>query len=156
MNDQQNQGKKDETTMDQVALLSFVDSLLKERKGPPLSPEQLPKVRLALLNEINEAINLHLIGRLDDVGKEELNKMLDANVSNDALNGFFEKKIPKLDSEVAVVLLNFRAAYLYEPEQNVIPEVKNHTPIPPTQSSLNDNENVIPAPLPPSFDKNLN
>lgn len=156
MNDQQNQGKKDEGTMDQVALLSFVDSLLKERKGSPLKPEEVPKVRLALLNEINEAINTHLIGRLDDAGKEELNKMLDANVSNDALNDFFEKKIPKLDSEVAVVLLNFRAAYLYEAKEQPLPPVENISPQTTTQPQTNNTTSVMPAPLPPSPEKTIN
>ena len=154
MNDQNNQGTKDQGTLDQVALLSFVDSLLAERKGTPLKTEELPKIRLALLNEINEAINLHLIGRLDDAGKEELDKMLDANVSNDVLNDFFEKKIPKLDSEVAVVLLNFRAAYVYEKKEEVIPPVQDIMTQQPT--AVETSPGIMPAPLPPVSDKTVN
>ena len=98
--------------MDQAALLAFVNKLIKE-KNPDVSESDLPKVRSALLKELNDMINAKLVGWLSDKDKEALNGLFDKNASNKEIDDFFIKKIPFLQAKLASVMLDFRAAYLY-------------------------------------------
>ena len=101
---------------DQVALLSFVDNLIKEKNDQSVKPDALPQVKAALLNELNQMINTHMVAILSDVDQRELDVLLKNKVSDEELDNFFKKKIPNLTAELASVLLDFRAAYLYKPE----------------------------------------
>ncbi len=64
-----------------------------------------------LLKQLNEMINTHMINLLSDKDKIELDKLLDNNASNEELDKFFERKILNLKSEIASVLLDFRASF---------------------------------------------
>ena len=98
---------------DQIALLTFIDDIIKERKDPDVKPENISQVKAVLLKEVNDSINRHLISLISEKDQVELDELLEKNVTDDELNEFFLKKIPQLEAEIASVLLNFRAAYLY-------------------------------------------
>jgi hemoglobin-like flavoprotein len=46
---------------DQVALLSFIEDILKEKNDSTIKPEALPQVKAALLKELNYMINTHMV-----------------------------------------------------------------------------------------------
>lgn len=100
---------------DQVALLSFVENLIKEKNDQSIKPESLPQIKAALLSELNQMINTHMVAILSDVDQRELDVLLKNKVTDDELDNFFKKKIPNLTAELASVLLDFRAAYLFKP-----------------------------------------
>ena len=100
--------------VDDVVLLSFIDDILTERTDLKLTEEEKPKVQAALLKEVNEAINTHLVSVLSETDQQELNTFLDKDPSNEELTGFFKQKILNLPTEIATALINFRAAYLFE------------------------------------------
>ncbi len=116
---------------DQMAIQTFVDKLIEERKDPEVTAANMPVVRSLLIKKVNEAINEHFISLLNDSDVEELDKLLEADIPDGELNEFFRKKIQNISVEVATALLNFRAAYLYpvwkkqQEEQNkVVPTEK--------------------------------
>jgi len=96
---------------DQVALLSFVENLIKE-KNDPIKPDALPQVKVAMLNELNEMINTRMVRLLDAPDQRELDILLKNKVSDEELDKFFEKKIHNLTVELESVLIDFRVAYL--------------------------------------------
>ncbi|MFA6005898.1 MAG: hypothetical protein WC775_05450 [Patescibacteria group bacterium] len=106
--------KNKSTLMDDVALLSYIDDILAERTDLNLTEVEKPKVKAALLKEVNEAINTHLVSALSEKDQQELNAFLDKNPTDEELTAFFKQRIPNLSSEIATALLNFRAAYLFE------------------------------------------
>ena len=97
---------------DQVALLSFIDNLIKEKNDPTIKPEQLPNIKAALLTELNEMINTRMVTLLSEVNQRQLDALMDRNATDEELDDFFVKKIPNLSAEIASVLMDFRAAYL--------------------------------------------
>ena len=118
---------------DQVALLSFIEELLKEKNDSTIKPEALPQVKVALLKELNDMINTHMVAILSEADQRELNILLKNKASVEELDKFFEQKIPNLTAELASVLIDFRTAYLLP-----LPgEKKEDLPPPP------------PAPVPP-------
>lgn len=148
-NKSQDGQKDDKKIMDQVALLSYVDDLIKERKDPDVKPENMADVRGLLLKEVNNAINVHLIGLISEKDQVELDELLDKNVPDDELNQFFIKKIPNLEVEIASALLNFRAAYLYP-----LSDVPDKLPVAPLEDKSKE-EFVpdLPPPAPVTFKK---
>lgn len=97
---------------DQVALLSFVENLIKEKNDLTVKPEALPQVKAALLNELNQMINTHMVAILSDADQRELDILLKNKVPDEELDKFFSEKIPNLTAELASVLIDFRTAYL--------------------------------------------
>ncbi len=114
-NDKTSFNSQPQSVRDQVALLSFVENLIKEKNDPTIKPESLPQVKVALLNELNQMINTRMIAILSDSDQRELDILLKNKVPDEELDKFFSEKIPNLTAEIASVLLNFRAAYLYQP-----------------------------------------
>jgi hypothetical protein len=114
---------------DQVALLSFVENLIKE-KNDPIKPDALPQVKVALLNELNEMINTRMVRLLDDHDQRELDILLKNNVPDEELDKFFEKKIPNLTVELASVLIDFRVAYLLPIDKITTPQIPPPAPVP--------------------------
>ena len=112
MNNQNSQTGNKKGTVDQAALLHFIDDLIKERKDANVTPKVLSSTRALLLRELNTDINTHMINLLNNNQKKELSALLDKNVTDDKLNDFFVRKIPNVDIEIAKVMLQFRAAYL--------------------------------------------
>jgi len=98
---------------DQLAMDTFVNKLIDERKDPEVTPETRPVVYKLLMTKANEAINEHFISLLSDEEVQELDKLLTANIPDKELNDFFRSKIENVSIEIATALLNFRAAYLY-------------------------------------------
>ena len=142
---------------DQLALLTFVDTLIRDRKDPRVNEKNMPQIRELLLKEINEAVNTHLISLLRDKEQAELTVLLDKNATDDDLNAFFKKNILNFEVEMATALLNFRAAYIYPAQsafvkqgeevvktapQIVVPEKKVSSP------SQNDDLGPPPPPAP--------
>ncbi len=111
-----NQATSNKAVGDQIALLTFIDDIIKERKDPNVKPENISQVKAVLLKEVNDSINRHLISLISEKDQVELDELLEKNITDDELNEFFLKKIPQLEAEIASVLLNFRAAYLYQPQ----------------------------------------
>ncbi len=130
----QNKAPSDKAMADQAALLSYVDDLVRDRKDPTVNDQNIKLVKAALLQEVNNDINLQMIKLLSDMDKVKLDELLDKNPSDDELNQFFMDKIPNLEQEIAAVLLNFRAAYLLP--------VMGETPVVPSES-------LSPPPPPP-------
>lgn len=128
---QQDMDKYKSSLQDQMAIKSFVDKLIEERKDPEVTAENLPVVRSLLIKKVNEAINEHFISLLSDTDVAELDKLLEGNIPDTQLNEFFKKKIDNISVEVATALLNFRAAYLYpvwkkqQEEQNKVTVIEN-------------------------------
>lgn len=113
---------------DQLALLTFVDNLIRERKDPRVNESNMAQIRELLLKQINEEVNTHLVVLLQDKDQAELSVLLDKNVSNDELNTFFKNKIPNFEVEMAAALLNFRSAYLYQPPKTDSPTINQSLP----------------------------
>ena len=97
---------------DQVALISFIDNLIKEKNDSSIKTEALPQVKVALLNELNQMINTHMVAILSDIDQRELDILLKNKVSDEELDKFFSEKIPNLIAELASVLVDFKTAYL--------------------------------------------
>lgn len=110
--DNTNTQKKDQAMMDQAALISFVDKMIEDKKDPNLKSEDLPNVKMMLLQQVNEDINTHLIALLSEQDQLGLDDLLNKNASDDELNKFFMDKIPNVETEIAAVLVNFRNAYM--------------------------------------------
>lgn len=135
---------------DQAALLSFVDELIRERKDPNINDKNREQMRAFLLQQVNEAINTHLITLLSEEDQKELDILLDKNVSNQELDEFFKRKIPNLTVEIATALINFRAAYLYPVVKKELENEKNSN----QQDQLSNNcSQDLPPPAPVSFKK---
>ena len=98
--------------MDQVALVSFVDDLIRDRKDPNVTDANMADIRATLLKKVNEEINIHMINCLTDKERIELDALLDKNPGDKELHEYFISKIPNLSVEIASVMLRFRAAYL--------------------------------------------
>lgn len=97
---------------DEMVLLAFVDELIAAKKDPSITQDNLQQVRQTLFNEVNDSINSHLIGLMNEENQIELDKLLDDEVSDDVLNAFFVKTIPQLENEITQALVNFREVYL--------------------------------------------
>lgn len=142
---------KEQAVKNQIALLSFVDDLIKARTDQKYAEKDLPNIKTLLLKEVNDAINTHLVSLLTEKDQLELDKFLDQNPTDDQLDDFFRKKIPNLEVEIASVLLNFRAAYLYpltvqktEDRERKTEEKAAESPV---KRSLPPAPPVAPAPL---------
>lgn len=146
----------EKTVKDQIALLSFVDEIIKERKDPTTTQENLQKVREILLKQVNDAINRQLIGLLTDKDQIELDDLLEKNVKDEEIDSFFAKKIPNLESEIASILLNFRAAFLYPVRDRLQQEAQQKSnsqnmqpPPPPDPAPVENGSSFLPpAPVP--------
>lgn len=124
-------------TRDQASLAAFVESLIKEKNDPNVTPQSILNVVEVLLGELDDQINTHLVNLLPEEKQKELERLLDNEAQDSELDSFFEKSIPNLESEIAAVLLNFRAGYLAIPKPQSSP-VKN--------VSTELVENLTPAP----------
>lgn len=152
------QSQNDQALADQAALLSYVDDLIRDRKDPSVNDSNRDVVRQLLLKEVNDEINLRLVNLLSEENQKVLEEMLDKNASDEEINKFFMDKIPNLESEMAAVLLNFRATYLLPVAEQLAAEAeaKNHTPVntsdlTPQSSDLGETlEPLPPAPVPES------
>ncbi|MFA6532411.1 MAG: hypothetical protein WCT22_00260 [Patescibacteria group bacterium] len=131
--DKNNLNNQPQSIRDQVALLSFIEDLLKEKNDSTIKPEALPQVKAALLKELNDMINTHMVAILPEADQRELNILLKNKVAVEEIDKFFEEKIPNLAAELASVLIDFRTAYLL--------------PLPPTKKE--DLTPPPPAPVPP-------
>ncbi|MBI3620233.1 hypothetical protein HY214_03780 [Candidatus Roizmanbacteria bacterium] len=138
----------DMAVKDQVALVSFVDDLIKARPDLKLKPAEIPAVRQTLLQEVNEAINTHLIQVLPDQDQQELDVLLQKNATDVELNAFFSQKIPDLSTEIATALLNFRAAYLLPVNKDQAAALKDFaaSPPPPAAKPAPADEEILPPP----------
>jgi len=100
---------------DQIAFMSFIDDLIKEKNDPDIKPEQLPQIKTLLLKELNEKVNLHLVSLLSERDQLELDELFNKNASDEEIDNFFQAKVPNLIPEMTAVLLEFRNTYLYTP-----------------------------------------
>lgn len=150
MDDQTQQKKDDQAVRDQVALVSFIDDLLKEKNDQSIKPDALPKVKEMLLKQLNEMINIHMISLLSEKDQTELDKLLDSNASNEELDKFFESKIFNLKSEIASVLLDFRASFLglYKKSEDKESKEEQANQAQTDNNEKEELENPQPAPVP--------
>jgi len=129
-NQNQNNQPLDQKTRNEVALLSYVNDLLREYTDPDIKPEDVSKAREILLIEVQDFINHHFLDLLSDEKQIEFGKVLDESPTEEKVNQFLENNILHLEQEVAKALFEFRAIYLAK---------KNSQPSPP--------ESLKPAPL---------
>jgi len=80
---------------DQVALLAFIDDLIKEKNDPAIKSEALPQVKTALLNELNQMITTHTVAILSETDQRELDILLKNKTADEELDKFFLEKIRK-------------------------------------------------------------
>lgn len=129
---------QDQGTADQAALLAYVEQMIKDSGDPS---QDTPANKEELLKSINDEINRHLVDLLSQADQEELNSMLDRDVSDDELNNFFSAKIPNIDEEIAATLLDFRTMYLNPISGQDITEPQN------VQTESSEPESLDPAPI---------
>jgi len=98
---------------DQMAMDTFVNNLIDERKDSEITPATRPALYKLLMTKVNEAINEHFVSLLNDEEVKELDKLLTEHIPDKQLNDFFRSKIDNISVEIATALLNFREAYLY-------------------------------------------
>jgi|SRR3989339_916574 len=115
---------------DQVAFMSFIDDVLKEKNDVSLTADQLTQIKTLLLKELNEKVNTHLVALLSEKDQIELDELLSKNVNDEELDKFFQTKIPNLIPEMTSVLLNFRMDYLYTPAAKKSEEMLMPSPAP--------------------------
>lgn len=121
---------------DQVAFMSFIDDILKEKNDTSLTPDQLTQTKTLLLKDLNEKINTHVIALLPEKDQLELDDLLNKNISDEELDKFFQTKIPNLIPEMTSVLLEFRNAYLYSPVAKATSQLDVPIPAPVANSSV--------------------
>lgn len=109
---------------DQFALLTFIEDIIKERKDPNITDQNLPKIKEMLLEELNDSINRHMISLISEKDQLLLDEMLEKNISDDEVDTFFRRVIPNFEAEIAAVLLKFRAGYLYPVKDRILQEKK--------------------------------
>lgn len=144
--------QNNEALMDEAAILSFIGDLIQEKRDPNITEENLPQVKEMLLQEVNNAINTHLVNLLSEQDQIELDGLLDKDPSDEELNQFFLQKIPNLEIEIAAALLNFRAAYLYPVTQDTQGAASLQSPIDIQQQPEEEDLSAfapLPAPLAP-------
>lgn len=122
--------KQNASMMDQAALESFVDEMITARKDPFVNDQNREQVKVALLKELHEDVNLHLINLLSEKDQVELDELLDKNPQDSELNAFLVGKIPNIQDEVAAALVQFRQAYL-------LPVTGGQEEVPSTESTTN-------------------
>lgn len=147
--------------MDQVALVTFVDDLIRDRKDPNVTEKNMAEVRAMLLKKVNEEINTHMINCLSDQQKVDLDAILDKNPTDKELHEYFISKIPNLSVEIASVMLRFRAAYLLPVTANaelesvskgsssVVSPVSDENVVNKKEDTIDPLEDMRPAPYPP-------
>lgn len=146
MTDQNTPVKDDKKIRDEIALLSFVDKIIKEKNDPSIKPEELPQLKAFLLQQVHDAINRQLIAALPEKDQMLLDQLLDKNPVDGEINEFLIKQIPNIEAEITVALLNFRAAYLY-PQGQAKPIAANQAVIKPQTSKIEEDIPAPPAPL---------
>jgi len=99
-----------EAIKDQIVLLSLVDDLIKNNCH--IKPEEIPKVRITLLNQANERVFTHLVGLLSERDQKELDTFLEGVPSNKEMWRFISHKIPNLEGQIVNAFLQFRDSYL--------------------------------------------
>lgn len=98
--------------VNEQALESFVDELIKAKNSPEVTDETRAEVKQMLMNDVLQGINAHLVSLLSDEDVEHLNEMLDREATDEELNAYFTEKIPNTQDEIAKALVNFRDGYL--------------------------------------------
>lgn len=149
-NTQQMVPSDNQSMMDEAAILSFIDDLIRDKNDSTITPGNVSQVREMLLEEVNNAINTHLVNLLSEPGQIQLDQLLDKDPSDDELNQFFLQKIPNLEIEIAAALLNFRSAYLYpvtQPERQFDNFGSPQSPGA-TEDNRNDDASYLPLPAP--------
>ena len=110
-----NQPVLDQKTRNEVALISYVNDLMKEYTDPVIRPEDIGKAREMLLVEVQDFINRHFLSLLSDEKQLEFGKVLDENPTEEkgylrsAVDSEFYQKINS--QEVAGAIISFRAHY---------------------------------------------
>jgi len=135
---------------DQLALLTFVDNLIRDRKDPRVDESNTPQIREILLKQINEAVNTHLVSLLNDKDQAELSLLLDKDVSDDELNKFFKSKIVNFEVEMAAALLNFRTAYISPAQSDFVKQADEAAKIAEKKPVEPQKAGDLGAPLPPA------
>lgn len=143
--DDQQKPKKDQGLADQVALLSFIDTLITQKKDPNVNEKNMNQVRALLMKELNDDINEHLIQLLTEKDQLAMEDLLDKNPTDEEITSFYQQKVPNLTAEIASVMLNFRAAYLGLSRGQAQQQAQ-------TQAATDGGEDptLIPAPISPS------
>ncbi len=137
--------KDDKKIRDEIALLSFVDRIIKEKNDPMAKQEELPRLKAFLLQQVHDSINRTLIAALPEKDQILLDELLDKNPADGQINEFLIKHIPNIEAEITVALLNFRAAYLY-PQGQPKPATTNQTVVKPQTAKMDEDLPAPPAP----------
>lgn len=97
---------------DDVALLSFIDELIKEKKDPNINEKNIAAVRITLLENLKEMIYTRLVSMLSLEKQKELQQILDNNGKDEEIDQIFAKNIPNIEAVIASILIDFKIAYL--------------------------------------------
>ncbi len=108
----QNKSKMESSPFpDKSVRIGFIEGLMSVKSDPNLTPKQKEAVKMALLAELNQMINLRLIRLMSEREQRELECILEKNASDKELDQFFMKKIPNLKEEIYMEMHYFRTVY---------------------------------------------
>lgn len=118
--------KLKKTVTDEVALLTYVDEIIDEMRDPRITPADRPRMRAAMLDELRNDINTHIVNLLTEQEQIEMDKLFADKAPLSRIDEFMHEKIPNIDIETAAVMLNFKAGYLTRNESSKPMPEKKH------------------------------
>ncbi|GAB4219767.1 MAG: hypothetical protein Fur009_7410 [Candidatus Microgenomates bacterium] len=128
MNPKKPLSQQPQNVRDDVALLSFIDELIAEKKDSNINEKNIAAVRMTLLENLKEMIYTRLVSMLSLEKQKELQHILDNNGKDEEIDQLFGQNIPNIEAVIASVMLDFKIAYLapFENKTEFLP------PVPPT------------------------
>lgn len=100
-----------ESTAPSSMIATFVERLIEEQNFGKLEPAVLSEIQRDLEGQVEEAVNLAIIGQVPEQELDAFSTVLSTEDSV-KIRTFLLRYIPQMDSLVATTLLNLRAAYL--------------------------------------------
>ena len=92
-------------------LKKFVNVLIAEKKYQ-VEPEVLEQIKEDVLDRAENIINATIVANTPPEKLDELNRILDENGHQAALDEFCSTNIPELQQKIAEALVQFRKTYL--------------------------------------------
>lgn len=93
-------------------LSEFVEKMVAEKGVAGMTPEQQAQLSKSLSEKLEEQIEQAMIKMLSDEQLVQLETMLDSNVSDEALEKFFDESGVDFSQAAAQAMTEFRKAYM--------------------------------------------
>lgn len=131
---------QDQSLKNEAALVSYVETLIREKNSPHVNDKNREDIRKMLLKEVKNGINTKLVAELNDADVAELNKLFERKATDTELSYFFTSKIPEVEKIITQALIDFRNGYLtvvYQPTQKEVKKKEVDLPAPPAPAPMN-------------------